>query len=79
MKQKSLSARQQCWLDLLSDFDFEIQYIPGESNVVADTLSRMYENDPASLIRASSEYVETATVSVITINETTVATTGLHP
>ncbi|GJS00625.1 reverse transcriptase domain-containing protein [Tanacetum coccineum] len=32
--------RQRRWLELLSDYDYEIRYHPGKTNVVADALSR---------------------------------------
>nr|GFC40632.1 putative reverse transcriptase domain-containing protein [Tanacetum cinerariifolium] len=32
--------RQRRWLELLKDYDTNIQYHPGKANVVADTLSR---------------------------------------
>nr|GEZ14296.1 putative reverse transcriptase domain-containing protein [Tanacetum cinerariifolium] len=32
--------RQRHWLELLSDYDYEIRYHPGKENVVADALSR---------------------------------------
>nr|GFB68826.1 reverse transcriptase domain-containing protein [Tanacetum cinerariifolium] len=32
--------RQRRWLELLSDYDCEIRYHPGKTNVVADALSR---------------------------------------
>ncbi|GJW33274.1 putative reverse transcriptase domain-containing protein [Tanacetum coccineum] len=34
------NMRQRRWLELLSDYDCEIRYHPGKSNVVANTLSR---------------------------------------
>nr|GEZ38926.1 retrotransposon protein, putative, Ty3-gypsy subclass [Tanacetum cinerariifolium] len=39
LDQKEL-MRQQCWLELLSDYDCEIRYHPGKENVVANALSR---------------------------------------
>ncbi|GJU93904.1 putative reverse transcriptase domain-containing protein [Tanacetum coccineum] len=38
--QKELNMRQRRWLELLKDFDANIQYHPGKANVVAGTLSR---------------------------------------
>ncbi|GKE53411.1 putative reverse transcriptase domain-containing protein [Tanacetum coccineum] len=32
--------RQHRWLELLSDYDYEIRYHPGKANVVADALSQ---------------------------------------
>ena len=34
-----LSKRQLRWLDLLSEFDFDIQHIPSITNTAADALS----------------------------------------
>ncbi|GKE21773.1 putative reverse transcriptase domain-containing protein, partial [Tanacetum coccineum] len=36
LNQKELNLRQQRWIELLSDYDCEIQYHPGKANVVAD-------------------------------------------
>ncbi|GJW40471.1 putative reverse transcriptase domain-containing protein [Tanacetum coccineum] len=38
--QKELNMRQRRWLELLSDYDYEIRYHPRKANVVADALSR---------------------------------------
>nr|GEY25612.1 putative reverse transcriptase domain-containing protein [Tanacetum cinerariifolium] len=40
LDQKELNMRQRRWLELLSDYDYEILYHPGKANVVADALSR---------------------------------------
>ncbi|KAL0537313.1 hypothetical protein IC582_026290 [Cucumis melo] len=37
--QKELNMRQKRWLELVKDYDCEILYHPGKSNVVADALS----------------------------------------
>ncbi|GKB27036.1 putative reverse transcriptase domain-containing protein [Tanacetum coccineum] len=48
---KELNMRQRCWLELLADYDCEIRYHPGKSNVVADALSRKERIKPL-LVRA---------------------------
>ncbi|GJW96652.1 putative reverse transcriptase domain-containing protein [Tanacetum coccineum] len=40
LDQNKLNMRQRCWLELFSDYDYEIHYHLGKANVVADTLSR---------------------------------------
>jgi hypothetical protein len=56
LTQKNLSGRQARWLEKISAFDFEVVYVPGCENVVADALSRMYSNDAPGTVRARSEY-----------------------
>ena len=50
--QKELNMRQRRWLELVKDYDCEINYHPGKANVVADALSRK------SLAAMSLKYVD---------------------
>nr|GEZ41938.1 putative reverse transcriptase domain-containing protein [Tanacetum cinerariifolium] len=43
--------RQRRWLELLSDYDYEIRYHPGKANVVVDALRRK-EREPPLRVRA---------------------------
>src|SRR6202041_3154519 len=43
--QQQLSSRQMWWMEYHSRFDYDIQYIKGTSNKVADSLSRYYQSD----------------------------------
>ena len=55
--QRNLSARQMRWMEFLSRFDHEIIYVKGLLNLVADCLSRYYENDHWDEKTPSSEMV----------------------
>nr|GEZ68944.1 putative reverse transcriptase domain-containing protein [Tanacetum cinerariifolium] len=46
LDQKELNMRQRRWLELLSDYDCEIRYHSGKTNVVADALSRKEREPP---------------------------------
>ncbi|GJT03125.1 putative reverse transcriptase domain-containing protein, partial [Tanacetum coccineum] len=46
LDQKELNMRQQRWLELLSDYDYEIRYHPRKANMVADALSLKERNKP---------------------------------
>ncbi|GJV66217.1 reverse transcriptase domain-containing protein [Tanacetum coccineum] len=46
LDQKDLNMRQRRWIELLSDYDYEIRYHPRKANVVADALSRNERIEP---------------------------------
>ena len=43
--QRKLSSHQAWWMEYLSWFDFDIWYVKGISNKIADALSRYFESD----------------------------------
>lgn len=45
-EKKKLPGRIERWIEYLARFDFEIIHVPGESNKVADALSRYYAYEP---------------------------------
>ncbi len=45
-----MNRHQQCWLELISDYNLEISYHEGRANVVADALSRKSKHSVATLI-----------------------------
>ena len=51
------SGRLIRWDEYLSRFKYEVMHVPGESNKVADCLSRYYENDRFDEIHESHIYV----------------------
>ena len=44
-------------MEFLAHFDFNIIYIKGETNLVADALSRYYENNTCDELHDTSQYV----------------------
>ncbi|GKF97605.1 hypothetical protein Tco_0293426, partial [Tanacetum coccineum] len=47
--------RQRRWLELLSDYDYDIRYHPGKANVVTDDLSRKEREPPLRTEARKSE------------------------
>jgi RNase H-like domain found in reverse transcriptase/Integrase zinc binding domain len=56
LNQKTLSGRQARWLEKISSFEFEVVYVAGSENVLADALSRIYSDDSPGTVRARSEF-----------------------
>ena len=54
--QRNLFGCQARWIEKISEFNFEIVYVPGSENVVADALSHMYSSDSVGTVCAKSEY-----------------------
>jgi len=55
--QRHLSNRQARWMEFLVCFDYDITYVKGKTNLVADTLSRYHENDHWDEATDKSQYV----------------------
>ncbi|GMJ03749.1 hypothetical protein HRI_004044100 [Hibiscus trionum] len=53
---KELNLRQRRWLELLKDYDCEIEYHPGKVNVVVDPLSRNAISDLKAMFARMSLY-----------------------
>jgi hypothetical protein len=56
LKQKNLSGHQARWMEKISKFNFEVEYVAGIKNVLVDVLSRLYLNDAPGTVCARSEY-----------------------
>jgi hypothetical protein len=56
--QRRLSSRQARWMEYLARFDFDIQYIKGTLNKVADVLSRYYESNTWYDVHPEMAYVD---------------------
>lgn len=58
LNQKFLSGQQAQWLEKISTFNFEVVYISGSENVLADAISRMYTNDSQGTEQSRSEFTQ---------------------
>ncbi|GJS17882.1 putative reverse transcriptase domain-containing protein [Tanacetum coccineum] len=62
--QKELNMQQRHWIELFSDFDYEIRYHPGKVNVVADALSRKERVKPKR-VRAMNMILQSSIMNKI--------------
>ena len=65
--QTHLSKRQMRWMETLQEYDYEIVYVQGKFNVVADALSRINESSSTELYMGSEvdEDSEVAALNVV--------------
>lgn len=56
--QPNLNARQARWLATLNNFDFEIKYIKGKENMVADALSKRVQVNHISALSSYGTYLQ---------------------
>jgi hypothetical protein len=59
--QKELNMRQRRWLELIKDYDCEINYHPGKANVVANALSRKSTAELAALRISQTQLIKELT------------------
>ncbi|KAI0497296.1 hypothetical protein KFK09_020519 [Dendrobium nobile] len=70
--QKELNLRQRRWLELIKDYELDIQYHPGKANVVADALSRKNSGSANWMITQQQELIrdlEKLEISVVQPND----------
>ncbi|KAI3729489.1 hypothetical protein L6452_18149 [Arctium lappa] len=67
--QKELTMRQRWWLELLSDYDCDILYHPGKTNVVADALSRKEHGEITKVVAYRVDVVSNFFEEVIKYQE----------
>ena len=56
LNQKNLSGCQAQWMEKITSFVFEVIYVAGSENVVANSLSRMYSDDSETTVWSRTEF-----------------------
>lgn len=67
--QKDLNMRQRRWLELIKDYDLDIQYHEGKANVVADALSRKSSHSLNTLVVADKLCEEFSRLQIEVVHE----------
>ncbi|KAK8619690.1 hypothetical protein V6N13_135972 [Hibiscus sabdariffa] len=73
LTQKELNLRQRRWLELMKDYDCQIEYHPGKANVAADALSRKAITDLRSLFARMSLYDDGSLLAELQVKPTLAA------
>jgi hypothetical protein len=72
--QNDLNLRQRRWLEFIKDYDLGINYHPGKTNVVVDTLSRKkYCNATFAKKKRPELHREIKYVNLAIVNDATIA------
>nr|GEZ06471.1 putative reverse transcriptase domain-containing protein [Tanacetum cinerariifolium] len=79
LDQKELNMMQHYWLELLSDYNYEIRYNPGKENIIADALSQkqrikplrvralvmtLHPNLPSKILKAQNDAIKEENIDV---------------
>ena len=72
--QPRLSGRQSRWIDTLANFDFNIEYMEGKRNVVADGLSRRRDHQTKKAFMCTSIIGGSGTSTIAAMSETVLPT-----
>jgi hypothetical protein len=62
-----LNMRQRRWLELIKNFELEVHYHPGMTNVVADTLSHKAHCNYLPVVRIMGEESNTQVSPVLSL------------
>jgi hypothetical protein len=72
--QPQLSGRQSRWKDVIADFNFDIEYVVGKDNVVADGLSRRPDHQEVHRMHSSKLLSTEAAMDPVELRVSAVAT-----
>jgi hypothetical protein len=79
--QPHLNDRQARWVEKLSDFDFQIQYVKGSANSAADALSRRADYEQEAEVERANERTKDPSDDQprVRLQEAKIATTTVKP